>query len=624
MVQRTEYRNLTTGTIRGGATGHGESLVDLESYLMPVTREQNRGQLSAGVIEGLTLALTEAADGITVAPGSAIDTAGNFIALVVDGFALVAPDLAPDAVENVPTVQIDRSGVTVPARATAGEFLLVVRWREVAGSAGTFTRLHAPWLRLVPAPGFDVAGLDLALGSVTVLPDGTLSDLVVGPRELAQVVGGGLRLRSTDMVDDLVTQTELVTLSSPADVAFEIAVDGTRALSIDRQLNAKLERLQVGGSLESAGLTVGGETKLAGKVTVGASLSVSGDVALSGSVMQTGGLGFHSGGSSGGYSFSDRGVGDFVSDPTAGQRWVWYAVGGTARLWSGSDALIIGGQDDGGGLDVPRRMRIRQGSSPSAGAWLFQNKGRSRGRPAGDRAFIGMESYDTVGFYGVGCGWGLVMNVNNGTISHGGREFGNASGPYVLNMFGSRIQDIGDGILSLRSGGGRIVYEAGSSVTVNGTVRINGNLSKSGGSFVIDHPSDPAERTLSHSFVEAPERMNLYAGTVVTDDRGRAMIELPSYFAVLNRDPLVQLTPIGHLARVAYCPPQEPGRIQVISDRPGTTISWQVNGIRDDAWARHNPLIVEQLKPASERGSYLDPEAQAAMGRLGSAPGSTL
>ena len=39
----------------------------------------------------------------------------------------------------------------------------------------------------------------------------------------------------------------------------------------------------------------------------------------------------------------------------------------------------------------------------------------------------------------------------------------------------------------------------------NGNVDVDGNLSKAGGSFKIDHPLDPANKYLYHSFVESPE-----------------------------------------------------------------------------------------------------------------------
>ena len=34
-LRRTQYWNVATHMVRTGATGHGESLVDLEEYLLP-------------------------------------------------------------------------------------------------------------------------------------------------------------------------------------------------------------------------------------------------------------------------------------------------------------------------------------------------------------------------------------------------------------------------------------------------------------------------------------------------------------------------------------------------------------------------------------------------------------
>ena len=46
-----------------------------------------------------------------------------------------------------------------------------------------------------------------------------------------------------------------------------------------------------------------------------------------------------------------------------------------------------------------------------------------------------------------------------------------------------------------------------------------GTLSKGSGTFKIDHPLDPANKYLSHSFVESPDMMNIYNGNVATDAR---------------------------------------------------------------------------------------------------------
>jgi hypothetical protein len=46
------------------------------------------------------------------------------------------------------------------------------------------------------------------------------------------------------------------------------------------------------------------------------------------------------------------------------------------------------------------------------------------------------------------------------------------------------------------------------------------------------------------------------------------------------------------------------------SDKPNVKVSWQVTGIRQDAWANAHRIPVEVDKPPSERGYFLHPEEQ--------------
>ena len=38
-------------------------------------------------------------------------------------------------------------------------------------------------------------------------------------------------------------------------------------------------------------------------------------------------------------------------------------------------------------------------------------------------------------------------------------------------------------------------------------------------------------------------------------------------------------------------------------------VSWQLTGVRKDAYAEAHRIQVEEMKPIAERGSYLHPEA---------------
>lgn len=141
-----------------------------------------------------------------------------------------------------------------------------------------------------------------------------------------------------------------------------------------------------------------------------------------------------------------------------------------------------------------------------------------------------------------------------------------------------------------------------------GDVAVTGNLSKSGGSFKIDHPLDPANKYLYHSFVESPDMKNIYDGTVTTDRSGLATVTLPDYFSALNRDFRYQLTVIGQFAQAIVASKISDNRFAIRTDKPNVEVSWQVTGIRQDAWANAHRITVEEEKPAEEMGSFLHPE----------------
>ncbi len=150
---------------------------------------------------------------------------------------------------------------------------------------------------------------------------------------------------------------------------------------------------------------------------------------------------------------------------------------------------------------------------------------------------------------------------------------------------------------------------------VAGNASIGGTLSKGGGSFKIDHPLDPENMYLYHSFVESPDMMNIYNGVAVTDARGYATIELPDYFEALNRDFRYQLTVLDDgenlpdfvMTRVVS--KIKDRRFTIKSSLPGVEVSWQVTGIRRDAWANQNRIPNAVEKATEEKGKYLHPDA---------------
>jgi hypothetical protein len=140
-------------------------------------------------------------------------------------------------------------------------------------------------------------------------------------------------------------------------------------------------------------------------------------------------------------------------------------------------------------------------------------------------------------------------------------------------------------------------------VFAQGNAHVNGTLSKAAGSFKIDHPLDPDRKWLSHSFVESPDMMNVYNGNVTLDGAGKATVTLPDYFGALNRDFRYQLTCIGGHAPVYVAAKVKDNAFAIAGGTPGLEVSWQVTGIRQDAYASEHPIVVEKKKTKEEKGA---------------------
>ena len=105
---------------------------------------------------------------------------------------------------------------------------------------------------------------------------------------------------------------------------------------------------------------------------------------------------------------------------------------------------------------------------------------------------------------------------------------------------------------------------------------------------------------------------NIYDGNITTDAAGEAVVELPDYFEALNRDFRYQLTVIGQFAQAIVANKIANNRFTVHTDKPNVEVSWQVTGIRKDAWANAHRVTVEPAKTALYQGHYLHPELYGA------------
>ncbi len=159
-------------------------------------------------------------------------------------------------------------------------------------------------------------------------------------------------------------------------------------------------------------------------------------------------------------------------------------------------------------------------------------------------------------------------------------------------------------IFELGGGGERMRIE-----NTTGNVVIAGNLAKGSGSFRIDHPLDPENKYLYHSFVESPDMMNIYNGNIVTDASGKAIVELPDYFEALNMEFRYQLTVIGSFAQAIISKEVASNKFEIATSTPNVKVSWQVTGVRHDAYANQNRIPNTVEKPAKNKGTYIHPKA---------------
>jgi hypothetical protein len=255
---------------------------------------------------------------------------------------------------------------------------------------------------------------------------------------------------------------------------------------------------------------------------------------------------------------------------------------------SSNDDSGVFGENNGGGNGV-------QGTTSSSTAFGVLGENTSAG--GGGIGTIGGS-----GVYGQASGensagvYGLSQNTQNGVGVA-------ADGPLGVYALGGMQSWYGKGI--------EVQFSTGPYAgTFYGPVFVVGYLTKAGGGFKIDHPTDPANKYLSHSFVESPDMKNVYDGVVELSAKGEATVRLPNWFEALNRDFRYQLTAIGgpapnlHIAQGV-----RRNTFKIAGGKHRMKVSWQVTGIRQDQWAEKNRVVVESKKPRVERGFYLHPEA---------------
>ena len=292
-------------------------------------------------------------------------------------------------------------------------------------------------------------------------------------------------------------------------------------------------------------------------------------------------------------SFATLGPNTFTGNQTiAGALTASTAGATTIEGDSGSGAGVVGNSTSADGV---------VGLSSSGNGVTGISSGGSGVGPFGSVAGVFGEddAMDGTGVSGIANGNGGIGVVGRSSSSDG--VVGTSKpGPGVV---GDSVS--GDGVLGESSTGfaGDFFYD----------VNVAGTLTSGVKDFLIDHPLDPANRYLYHASVESSQMKNIYDGVVTLDPSGAAVVELPEWFEALNRDFRYQLTAVGAPAPGLYIAEEIANRhFKIAGGSAGLKVSWQVTGVRQDAYAMAHPLQVEVEKSEKERGYYIHPQLYGA------------
>ena len=283
-------------------------------------------------------------------------------------------------------------------------------------------------------------------------------------------------------------------------------------------------------------------------------------------------------------------------------------VRGDATSLTGNNAAIYGQNPSTGGIAV-------FGMATAATGNVFGLVGETvsvpeQGLAAGAWGASNATTGEAVGVYGTTLSTGDSAGVFGWALASSGTASGVAgvtSSDDGVGVLGIAGPSPSIGVLGRGTGNGFGVFCDGRA-EVTGSLDVGGMLTKGGGSFKIDHPLDPANKFLSHSFVESPDMKNIYDGVAKLDGNGEATVELPDWFEALNHDVRYQLTPIGEYAPLFVRSKVKSGRFAIAGGAAGQEVSWQVTGIRKDAWAEAHRIPVEEDKKGDVKGRYLHPE----------------
>jgi hypothetical protein len=439
------------------------------------------------------------------------------------------------------------------------------------------------------------------------------------------------------------TKNTVVKFTGPATGGNSMITDNDTTVAINTPAPSKLVQVQI-----TAATT---DKSNALRATLGTVPATS--IATSGSIYGESGTGIGvigvSGTQNGVYGLSTGTLGGTVGVNTGTGNGIWgVATGaGVAGLFDGGTSgrgIIVSSGASGFGTAAPTgRLTVMQPATPVPAidtfpaiyGYSYTAQGCLKGGVSGS---YNSSNYGT-GIQGIG--YNGVNNQNaNTTFTTGNQDLGVYGSANTAGVEGTSVGGIGvvgynkSASFAATTGGGNVygvygyantiggaaapatrygVYGYATGATTNyagyfsGNVQITGSIAKGSGTFKIDHPLDPENKYLYHSFVESPDMMNIYNGNIVTDGKGYATVTLPSYFNALNKDFRYQLTCIGTFAQAIVKNEIDGNKFVIQTSEANVKVSWMVTGVRHDKFAEAHPVVPEVDKEPELKGTYLHP-----------------
>lgn len=281
-----------------------------------------------------------------------------------------------------------------------------------------------------------------------------------------------------------------------------------------------------------------------------------------------------------------------------------WGVAGQVLSTGTAQAAVYGNNLRAGGgygvYGVGAQGVVGENNVNNLGAVVGNNNAAASGSQAGSLyapGVLGQGFYGVIGQTVTDGGYGISgLNTNTGTVNDNAGVKGQGYAEGILGV----------SVLTAAQGG----YGVISSTNLGALGNLNVLGTKT---FHIDHPLDPDNKFLNHFCTESNEVLNVYRGNIKLDNNGTAVVTLPDYFSAINIDYSYILTPVGAAAPNLHISKEISGNtFEVAGGTPGLKVSWQVTAVRNDDFLKLYPESrnAEPMKPESQRGRYLLPEAK--------------